>query len=225
MIRLLATLTLSAIALFAFFPELDLAVSRSFFDPETAKFPYGEALLVNIFHYGIYVLALVILGTTGLMLAGYYGKQYIPILGRIPCPDHRVVLFLMLAFMLGPVLLVHQGFKEVWGRERPVDIQEFGGEKSYSSMFEIHPERDGTSFVSGHSAVGFYMMIFAFIVGTKKRVAYAIAGGVFGTIAAFARIAEGKHFLSDTIFGALVTLWVITVLYDLLLKRPPTPKT
>ena len=62
---------------------------------------------------------------------------------------------ILLSFFINSVL------KANWGRARPNDILEFGGEKNFSSWVQISNECSGNcSFVSGDSSVGFFIVSF-----------------------------------------------------------------
>ncbi len=73
-------------------------------------------------------------------------------------PKHRNPwLFLLLVLLIGPGLLVHSVFKEGFQRERPRAVEQFGGSDAFTPAFVINQEGNGKSFVSGHSAMAFYL--------------------------------------------------------------------
>jgi lipid A 4'-phosphatase len=116
----------------------------------------------------------------------------------------RAGAFLVLLLILGPGLLVNTVFKEHWGRPRPREIVEFGGKKQFLQPWQKGLDGNGRSFPSGHSSAAFYMAAPYLIYRRRdKRRAYAwLAGGLlFGVVMSMARIAQGAHFLSDTLWA------------------------
>jgi membrane-associated PAP2 superfamily phosphatase len=112
--------------------------------------------------------------------------------------------FLVLLLALGPGLLVNAVFKDHWGRPRPRDIVQFGGQKQFLHPWQKGEDETGHSFPSGHASAGFYMTAPFFIYRrTNKRLArFWLTGGlVFGVIMSFARITQGGHFLSDNLWA------------------------
>jgi len=144
----------------------------------------------------------------------------------------RAGAFLFLLLILGPGLLVNTVFKEHWGRPRPREIIEFGGQKQFLHPWQKGEDGNGRSFPSGHSSAAFYMAAPYLVYRRRdKRRAYAwLAGGLlFGIVMSIARITQGAHFLSDTLwaFGivALSALLLAALLnLDGTADSPPAPK-
>lgn len=116
----------------------------------------------------------------------------------------RAGVFLVLLLALGPGLLVNSVFKDHWGRPRPRDVVQFGGQKQFLHPWQKGEDETGRSFPSGHAAAGFYMTAPFFIYRrTNKRLArFWLTGGLlFGVLMSFARITQGGHFLSDSLWS------------------------
>lgn len=122
-------------------------------------------------------------------------------------------VYILLTLLVGSGLICHGIFKETWGRPRPVQTVEFGGHAAYRAVWE--PNFSATekmrSFCSGHSTMGFIFFTVYFIGRARKSrlLAYAglsIALGL-GTALSLTRIAQGGHFLSDTVASGLV-MWL-----------------
>lgn len=116
----------------------------------------------------------------------------------------RAGAFLVLLLALGPGLLVNAVFKEYWGRPRPREIVQFGGKKEFLQPWQVGHDGKGRSFPSGHSSAAFYMTAPFFIYRNRqKRIAllWMAAGLVFGILMSTARISQGGHFLSDTLWA------------------------
>jgi membrane-associated PAP2 superfamily phosphatase len=132
-------------------------------------------------------------------------------------PWRRSGAFLVLLLALGPGLMVNTVFKDHWGRPRPRDIVEFGGQKQFLQPWQKGEEGKGRSFPSGHAASAFYMASPFFIYRrTNKRLARIwLAGGlVFGLLMSTARITQGGHFLSDNLWSwGMVHLTALLLCY------------
>jgi lipid A 4'-phosphatase len=118
-------------------------------------------------------------------------------------------IFLILLLVLGPGVLVNTIFKDGWGRPRPCEILQFEGKKTFLQPWQKGISGQGRSFPSGHASAAFYMMAPFFIYRhrNKRRAHVWLAGGiVFGIFMSIARISQGGHFLSDT-------LWAFGVVY------------
>ena len=120
---------------------------------------------------------------------------------------------ILLSFFINSVL------KTNWGRARPNDILEFGGEKNFSSWVQISNECSGNcSFVSGDSSVGFFIASFYYITKEKKFLYFSL---VVGLVFGFMRIGAGAHFLSDILMSFVIvnlSLHIIYIVYYNLLK-------
>jgi membrane-associated PAP2 superfamily phosphatase len=116
----------------------------------------------------------------------------------------RNSVFLTLFLILGPGVLVNSVFKHGWGRPRPREVVQFGGTKPFLHPWQKGIAGQGRSFPSGHSSAAFFLIAPYFIHRRKRpRVALAWLGGgiCFGILMSIARIAQGGHFLSDTLWA------------------------
>ncbi len=146
---------------------------------------------------------------------------------RSPVLDigYRVWAFVTMLYVLGPGLLVNGIAKSVFGRARPADIVDFGGDDDFTRAFEISDQCEGNcSFVSGEgsSATAFFISVFVLsrFVGDEHARRLLVAGGfVLAFIAATLRVMKGRHFLSDTVFSVLFVSAVALLLSWLLLRR------
>lgn len=191
--------------IFTIWPELDLIVSRWFYDPQQAEWIWRDhplnIALYAIFRYLPYWLVPVLIVMTVIA----WKKN-----SRIRS-QRFVWAFLLSTLLIGPGILVHNIFKEGFERPRPKQIQEFGGKSGFTPAWVISDqcERKCKSFVSGHSAMAFYLMVFAWVF---HRRAWLWAGIGLGAVMSLVRIAQGGHFLSDTIFAGLVCYFVYRLL-------------
>jgi lipid A 4'-phosphatase len=119
--------------------------------------------------------------------------------------------------LLGSLLVVNLGFKEYWGRARPVQVTQFGGTRQFSPPLAPASQcSHNCSFVSGHAASGFVIMAVGLMGSVATRRRWLIAGLAWGGIASLARIMQGGHFLSDTLFAGVAiwaTGWIVRELW------------
>lgn len=196
----------------------DLAVSSNFFIG--GGWPVGDRLFWQ-FLYRLDRTPALILSVFGLVMfllsyarPGYYRWR-------------RAGVFLVLLLVLGPGLLVNTVFKDHWGRPRPREVLEFGGKKQFLQPWQKGEDGKGRSFPSGHSSAAFYMAApYLIYRRTDKRRAYAwlACGLLFGIIMSIARITQGAHFLSDTLWSfGMVTLCALLLAYLLKLDEVTVP--
>lgn len=92
--------------------------------------------------------------------------------------DNRVVLLTSGTMLVGPFLIVNGIFKTFWGRARPRDIDLFGGSKAFSLPLEISNQCAwDCSFMSGHTAVAFWLLAPALLAPKKFR-SFAVAAAL-----------------------------------------------
>jgi membrane-associated phospholipid phosphatase len=200
-------LTLACLALFAFWPELDLQVARKFFAAGkfTGLTTSGEVWR-KIFYWAPYVVL------AGFLLA-YLARR----LGwRRSGPDGRAVLFLVLSLALGPGLAVNAVLKEISHRPRPVQTQEFGGPWSFRPPYKFDGDcKKNCSFVSGEVAAAAWTLAPALLAAPPVRL-WAIGASLLFTVAVGAlRMSFGGHYLSDAALAALITFVIVLALYRL----------
>jgi lipid A 4'-phosphatase len=109
--------------------------------------------------------------------------------------------------LLASGLLINAGLKEHWGRARPVQVTQFGGTQQFSpALAPTNQCMHNCSFVSGHAASGFILMAVGLMGSVATRRRWLWIGLGWGAVASLARIAQGGHFLSDTLFAG-VLVW------------------
>ena len=127
---------------------------------------------------------------------------------RLPC------LYLLLTFAIGSGLIIHAILKDHWGRPRPRQVTEFGGRQTFHAYYEPHighQSEPSKSFVCGHASSGYYFftLVFLGMIYHSRRLYWlglGLAWGLGGLLS-LARIAQGGHFLSDTLASALI-MWL-----------------
>lgn len=216
-IWLLVIFGLSAL-LFILKPEVDIAVSSVFYR-ETDGFWLGQDDLLSAYRNIFIVVSIALAVLSFILWTISYWRG--PIFGI----GYRVWAFITLLYVLGPGLLVNGIFKSMFGRARPADVSDFGGDGLFTRAFEVADQcQSNCSFVSGEgsSATAFFISVFtlSFFV-TNKTARYLIVALAFiaALIAATLRVMKGRHFISDTVFSVLIVSMVAALLSWFLLRR------
>ena len=194
--------------------ELDLQSSHAFYQNGTFA---SDPFWVWMYIYGVWPAWVLV----GVALIGFilsFSSSYRS--WRIPC------LYLLLVFALGSGLIIHAILKEHWGRPRPRQTIEFGGIQPFRPYYEPNtekPPQPSKSFASGHAASGYYFFALA-VLGMiyHSRMFYWLGWGVgwgLGILLSLTRIAQGGHFLSDTLAAALI-MWLTAWGLAYLLFKP-----
>ena len=196
------------VLLFFLFPNLDIHFSKLFFYEE--KFISEKHIFIKNLRSFLKDFMIVISVFSLLLIVAcmiFKKKKKVFFL------KSRTKLIL-LGFIVGPVigcgLIANFYFKDNWGRARPINIQEFGGDKIYAKPFIISDQcKKNCSWIGGEASAAF-----SFITGTiiLKNPIYLIINLIFGIVVSLCRIAMGGHFLSDNIF-AMIFMIYLAILY------------
>lgn len=195
--------------------SLDLETAALFYDPAHGFAARDDALIVAL-RLGIRATAIGV----GVFLV--LALLWRVLLGR---PfwrlERRAIVYLIAVFLLGPGLLVNGVLKEYWGRARPSQIVEFGGDKHYTPPLAIADQcRHNCAFVSGEASLGFAFVAFGFAAATPRGRRLGLATGLgLGSAFGVLRMAQGGHFLSDVFFAGLFMVALAWLLHRLLIER------
>ena len=145
-------------------------------------------------------------------------------------PLRNPMMVIMLTTILGSGLLVHVAAKEVWGRPRPKQVENYGGNQPYRPIWkpEYNPPEPSKSFSCGHCTLGF-VFFSLYLVGIRIRSRYLQILGLtlalfLGFLFGFVRMAQGAHFFSDVIFSAYF-MWIAALISDWLVYKPEELET
>ncbi len=199
-------------AIFIKFPQIDIYVSGLFYI-EGQKFYLKENSILMFLHNSVtYVTTFMAVLWISLIIATSIKKRPVFGLSRIRA------IYLLLALIIGPGIVVNAIFKDQWGRARPSQIEMFGGKSEFTPAFIISDQCESNcSFVSGDPSVGFYLLALALAIPRYRKL-FICASLSAGVVLSATRIIQGGHFLSDTIFSGIFTFTVIYLLYIALLK-------
>jgi lipid A 4'-phosphatase len=209
-LALVIFLLFSSSIIFYFYPQADARFSQLFWLGDHFIFTkqgigriftvYLHSGMRWIFFTGIIIYLLIVL----------YNKVTS---GRDMRPALRKLAYVVLATALSAGLVTNFILKDHWGRARPLQIEQFGGDKQLTPAWEISNQcRKNCSFVGGDVSFAFCLLAPALLV-TRRRKLAVIAVCLFGTIVALGRIAAGAHFLSDCVIGALLTMLIVLISY------------
>ncbi|MCF6272873.1 MAG: phosphatase PAP2 family protein [Rhodobacteraceae bacterium] len=200
--------TLAVSALFTAFPQLDIAASALFY--QDGFWLYELPALTALRRWLLWFMFAFAFGVLGWFL--------LALVRRWPL---RAAGYSVLVILLGPLLLVNSILKDNWGRARPINIGEFGGDKLFSPAYRFTDQCGvNCSFTSGEGgAIATVAILIAFLAWPKLarngRRWLVVALGLLVTVTAGLRVAMGQHFLSDTLLSILFVALVAAGLYRL----------
>ena len=197
-------------------PELELRLSRSFYDMVKDEHHFALRLdptLKIVRDAALWlVTALALPAAAALVLKIALPRR------RLLIPA-RAILFLLATLALAPGLLTNLTLKEHWDRPRPVDVIPFGGEHKHVAWWD--PRGDcltNCSFVSGDVSGAFWTFAPAALAPPAWR-ALAYAGALaVGSGMALMRFAAGAHFFTDVVFAGFFTFLIVWIAHGLIYR-------
>jgi lipid A 4'-phosphatase len=215
-IALCIVLTVAVVVgvVFGVHARFDIKLSALFFDSDMMSFSIGGQPWEQHAREAARVLiTLIVL------------PSFIAILGKLLLPRRRMLiggraaLFLGLTLAIGPGLVANTLLKDHWGRARPIDIQEFGGNDRFTPWWDPRgPCPNNCSFVAGEPSGAFWTLAPAAMAPPQWR-ALAYAGVfAFGAALGVLRIAAGGHFSTDVVFAGVFMYLVVWSLHGLIFR-------
>lgn len=187
--------------------DLDRAIARLFYDAEAGLFPLRHLwLLEDFLHFGMKQAST--LGVVAAMFVCYRGWR-----GELAwLPRRNAVLAAcgMVLIPLGTTLLKH-----LTARHCPWDMVDFGGFAPYLHLLSAPPAdiKAGLCFPAGHASAGFLWLVWAVALrpaGRKAAWAGLALGLGLGALLGGARMLQGAHFLSHTLWSMWFA-WALSV--------------
>lgn len=197
----------------------DLAIEDLFYSPAAGWYLRDDRIWALAYDFANVPAFAIAVFATLLLVCGLFNNRA----GR-----HRnAALFFLLLLALGPGLLVNAGFKDHWGRPRPLEIENFGGQAEFVPAWVKGEAGKNSSFPSGHAAVAFYLFSPFFVLRRTSRkwaLFFLGAGLLFGTGVGIGRMVQGAHFATDVLWaGGLIYLSGLVLFYCLGLDREASP--
>ena len=194
---------------FIFFSQIDIDFSSLFYQN---GFYLRGSLYETFFYKSVpIIITTLAIGSITLFLYNTISKKNI--LGI----DKKTILYIILVLSLAPGLIVNTTLKENWGRARPMDIVQFGGNKEFTPAF-ILSNQGGNSFSSGHGSAAFSILGFALLARSRKKLWITLALS-YGVAVSFARIIGGGHFLSDNLTSFFIVYIATYALYGYIIEK------
>ena len=212
--------------IFAVFPELDVKITRLFFEPRDRWFSLtyymfvdGNMWVLRLRDATMWVVAALALAPVAALII----KLLRPSKPILMSP--RAIVFLLGTLALAPGVLANGVLKEHWGRPRPIEVREFTGSDRFVPWWDPRGSCDqNCSFISGESAGAFWTLAPAALAPPPVRAAAYATALAFGVAVGVMRIAVGGHFFTDVAFAGLFTFLIIWLAYALLFRWPlPLP--
>lgn len=195
-----------------FTPMLDLGIARYFYQGN-GQFVSND-LTSFFYEYGVIPADVALVIAVIVYLVSFF-------VARLK-KWRSTALVYILTMALGAGVIVHGIFKDHWGRPRPKQVIEFGGDQEFRPYWKpnFNPPEPSKAFTCGHCTTGFCFLALA-ISGRRmnsKALMYTgiVLGMGLGIALCITRMAQGGHFLSDTLASGLV-IWLTAVTADWLL--------
>jgi len=220
---LICALTIAVVAglIFGLYPELDLRIAGRFYAVEDAN---HNAFVFRLYpplmfarNVGLWIATVLVATSVGALVI----KLILP--RRKLLMPGRAVVFLIATMILAPGLMANLILKEHWGRPRPIDVTQFGGNEHFVAWWD--PRGDcpaNCAFVSGDVAGAFWTIAPAALAPPQWRALAYGAALALGTGMAAIRMMAGGHFPSDVIFAGVFTFLIIWIVYALIYRWPRT---
>jgi membrane-associated PAP2 superfamily phosphatase len=200
-------------AVFALYPQWDVAISRLFFDNVRGEFPRLVPIIDVLREASMWIVALLA------------APAFVAVAVKLVAPRRpmlipaRAALFLISTLVLAPGLAVNLGLKDYWGRPRPMTSTEFGGRDKFLPWWDFRGScRDNCSFVAGEPSGAFWALAPAALAPAAWRPAAYGAAVLFGLGVGALRIVYGGHYFSDVIFAGVVTFFIVWMAYALIYR-------
>lgn len=188
--------------------NLDILIQSRYYNP-VSGWAFAESTLPQlIYHYGNLPALLLCLSSIVVFALGFSKRKYLPY--------RKLSGYLVLALLIGPGLVVNSILKDNWGRPRPREIVQFGGNYSYEAPLTYDSSSPGKSFPCGHATMGFYFFALGFILRKKfPRLALLITilAAFWGGIIGWVRVGQGGHFSSDVLWAGVIVYLSSFLLY------------
>jgi len=193
-----------------FTPWLDKGIENYFYNKDVGF--VSNEFIAFVYNYLILPADIVFAFALVLYLLSFFKKNW--------KTWRKPSLALILAFAIGAGFVAHALLKDHWGRPRPKQVIEYGGTQEFRPFYKpnfFHQPYPSKSFPCGHCLSGFYFFSLAF-AGQRLGKKWLFWSGIFlavslGGILSYTRMAQGGHFLSDTLFSALI-MWYSALICD-----------
>jgi membrane-associated PAP2 superfamily phosphatase len=189
------------------FLDLDLSIEKWFWSPADGWRLAHTGIVQLFYHYGTIPGLVVGLGGLLVWATSFFARHL--------RPARLFAGFLALALITGPGLMVNILLKEHYGRPRPSQVTEFGGDHQRRLLWEPTFDENERSFPSGHASMGFFWFAPAVYYWRRHRRrawGFAVLALLHGSAMGLGRMAQGAHWPSDILWSAAIvyaSCWVL----------------
>jgi membrane-associated PAP2 superfamily phosphatase len=185
--------------------NLDLSISRYFFDETTQRFPLQfDYLYRNILHgYLNYPAAIIFLCLVGFLLATW----------KLKYRRYRALLiYLITSILLAAIVTVVTKSNSI--RACAWDLQVFNGASPHLGWLDALPAnlKPGHCWPGGFATAGFCLFAFYFAsrIHASKRTAFLLLAGilVYGNALGIIQVMRGAHLFSHHVWTAIICWYV-----------------
>jgi lipid A 4'-phosphatase len=200
--------------LFGIDGELDVELSKLFFNPDTHMFVINAQLWVSHLRDGSRVLVALLAAPAFLAVCG---KLILP--RRRMLISGRAAVFLVLTLAAGPGILTNTVLKNHWGRVRPIDITEFSGTGRFTPWWDPRGHcPSNCSFVAGEPSGAFWTLAPAALVAPEWRLLAFGTALALGSANGLLRIASGAHYFTDVVFAGIFMYLVVWGIHGMIFR-------
>jgi lipid A 4'-phosphatase len=199
-------------------PQLDLDLAGLAFNPKTHMFGVNAQLWVQHTREAarLIITLLVLPAFLAVLL-----KLILP--RRRMLIEGRAALFLIATLALGPGVLTNLILKDHWGRARPIDVQQFGGDEHFTPWWDPRGDcPNNCSFIAGEPSGAFWTLAPAALAPVELLPLAYGAALVFGAGTGVLRMAAGAHFFSDVVFAGVFMYLLVWIAHGLIYRWPAT---
>lgn len=208
----LVLLAIGWVILALLFGIYDLEISKSLYNPDDLVSQFIENIGVVLFFK--YVAGIIIVGIWARGLEDEERKL------RIKKNTVFILTIFIVIIVIVILLVLKLNIYRVRFRYLDSNYSEFTS--WYAPVIKFSMSDHATSFPSGHTALAFMVMSLSLFF-SEKKVKYSILFGGFmwGLFVGYHRIVFGAHYASDVLFGAGISLLLMSLLYVYSFKREP----
>lgn len=207
--------------LFAVYPRLDIDISALFYNRKINLFDVNAQPWANNSRAAARWLTTLILAPACLAVIG---KLIMP--NRRMLIGARAALLLIITMALGPGVLTNLVLKDHWGRARPIDITELGGDFHFTPWWDPRGDcPNNCSFVAGEPSGAFWALGPAALAPPQWRLLAYGGALAFGAVVGLLRIGGGGHFFTDVVFAGVLMFLLIWTTHGFLFRWRATRPT
>lgn len=203
------------LAYFHLFPGVDIAIAQ-YFSSEPAcvvsakgtnceSFPYSQ---IGFLVWLRWILLQLPYGIVAFLLWAFFrslrkGKT------QTLRDQRRMIVIALVAFALGPGLIVNRLLKTYGGRPRPRDVTLFGGDLDFVQAGSFAGKcHANCSFVSGEASFAGWLLCLVVLLPRELRLPLGLPMLIVSVAIPVMRVVVGAHFLSDVVLGWLLSVVV-----------------